>query len=143
MAKRYLITIDVGTSSTKTALWDDAGAGIAEASAAYSLNQPFPLWAEIDANFWWLSVCSTIRQVMSRGSAHPYDIAGIGIDAVGWTLVPVDRESNPLAPAMIWLERRAGEEAEFMRGLPKAPPLVNLVADPIDPAYISTTMLWL
>jgi sugar (pentulose or hexulose) kinase len=37
--------------------------------------------------------------------ADPASIAGIGVDGVGWTLIPVDRAGNPLHPAMIWLDR--------------------------------------
>jgi glycerol kinase len=32
MIQRYILTIDVGTSSTKTAVWNDAGKQLAEAA---------------------------------------------------------------------------------------------------------------
>ena len=49
MTNRYILTIDQGTSSVKTALWDETGHTLAEASQAYALNRPEPVWAEIDA----------------------------------------------------------------------------------------------
>ena len=99
----YLVTIEVGTSSTKTALWDDNGNILAEAAQAYSLHRPDPLWAEIDENVWWRAICATVRQVVAESAIGMARIAGIGIDAVGWTLVPVDEHINPLHPALIWL----------------------------------------
>src|SRR5512136_2265675 len=96
----YIITIDVGTSSTKTALWDDAGQQLAEASQAYALTRPQPIWAEIDGNLWWKAVCATARQVIAKGNVDPQQVAGVGVDGIGWTLLPVDSDGEPLHPAL-------------------------------------------
>ena len=143
MAQPCILTIDVGTSSTKTAVWNQQGTVLAEASAAYTLHRPSPLVAEIDANVWWQAICDTIQQVMTEADEQPHEVAGIGIDAVGWTLIPVDEAVNPLAPAMIWLDRRAVAETAWLNSLPEAERLVNLVANPIDEAYITPKLVWL
>ncbi len=143
MTHRYIITIDIGTSSTKTALWDEAGHTVAETAYSYALHRPSSLWAEIDANAWWRAICETTREVMGRSGIHPSDIAGIGVDGVGWTLVPVNEDVEPLAPAMIWLDRRAQTETDWLNALPDANRLIELDANPIDPAYITPKLLWL
>src|SRR5690606_26154230 len=143
MAQRYLLTIDVGTSSAKTALWDDAGNVVAEASAAYDLRRPEPLWAEIDVSAWWRAVCATTRETLATSGIAPSAIAGVGVDGVGWTLIPVDRAGKALAPAMIWLDRRAEAESRWLQSLPRAGELVDLVANPLDAAYITPKLLWL
>ena len=143
MAARYIITIDVGTSSTKTALWDEGGQLLAEASSDYALHRPSPLWAEIDADIWWRAVCETTRAVLALSRVHPSDIAGIGVDGLGWTLIAVDQNGDPLAPAMIWLDRRAQSETDWLNGLPESARFVELDANPIDPAYITPKLLWL
>ena len=143
MAQKCILTVDVGTSSTKTAVFNQNGHVLAEASAAYPLHRPSPLVAEIDADVWWQAICKTIRQVMTEARIQPADIAGIGMDAVGWTLIPVDEFINPLAPAAIWLDRRAVAETEWLNSLPEAKRLINLNANPIDAAYITPKLLWL
>lgn len=143
MASRYILTVDVGTSSTKTSLWMESGLPVAHASYAYSLNRPQPLWAEIDGDIWWHAVCQTIQEVLSKGGIDPSAIAGIGVDAVGWTLVPVDQFGNPLRQAMIWLDRRAEEETSWLKSLPQAGELVSLNANPLDAAYITPKLVWL
>ena len=40
MATRYILTVDVGTSSTKTALWTEAGQCVAQTTSAYELHRP-------------------------------------------------------------------------------------------------------
>jgi xylulokinase len=143
MEHKYIVTIDLGTSSVKTALWDEAGQLVMETTQAYSLNRHDPLWAEIDGNVWWDAVQATIRQVVFTSNIDPHQICGIGVDGVGWTLIAVDSEVNPLCPAMIWLDRRAEEETTWLRSLSDADKLVSLVANPIDSAYITPKLLWL
>ena len=65
MAHQYLVTIDVGTSSTKTGLWTEDGHLVAEATQAYSLHRPDPVSAEIDGEVWWQAVCSTVHEVLA------------------------------------------------------------------------------
>ncbi len=143
MASRYILTVDVGTSSTKTSLWTEAGQLVAHATATYDLQRAEPLWAEIDGDIWWQAVCETIRTVLATSKVDPTSIAGIGVDGVGWTLIPVDRAGDPLYPAMIWLDRRAEEETSWLKSLPEAESLVNLNANPLDAAYITPKLVWL
>ena len=143
MAGKYILTIDVGTSSTKTAIWDVEGRLCASATGVYSLQRPAPLWAEIDPELWWQAIIDTTAQVLAEASIHPEDVIGIGMDGVGWTLIPVDQNNNALYPAMLWLDRRASAETEWLNSLPQAGQLVSLVANPIDEAYITPKLLWL
>jgi len=143
MKQRCVITVDVGTSSTKTSLWNEAGQLLAHASCGYALHRPRPLWAEIDCDVWWQAVCTTIREVIAENEAAPDHIAGIGIDGVGWTLVPVNQAGDPLRPAMIWLDRRAEQETSWLKSLPDAEAFVNLNANPLDAAYITPKLIWL
>lgn len=143
MAHRYILTIDQGTSSVKTALWDEAGRVLAEASHAYALSRPQPVWAEIDANVWWAALCITVKQVVAQSGVEAREIAGIGVDGIGWTLVPVDRDIEPLCPAMIWLDRRAEAETQWLKAPAGADQLIELAANPIDPAYITPKLVWL
>ena len=143
MANQYILMVDVGTSSTKTSLWDVNGMAAAEVTASNFVNRPSPLQAEIDATQWWNTVVSTIRQVLSQSGIHPDEIVGIGIDAIGWALIPVDRNVNPVSPGMIWLDRRSHEETAWLNSLPEAKYLINLDANPIDEAYVTPKMVWL
>jgi xylulokinase len=143
MAQRYIITVDVGTSSTKTSLWTEAGQLLAHASYGYAVDRPEPLWAEIDGDLWWQAVCATIQEVVLKSGVAPANVTGIGIDGVGWTLIPVDKAGNPLRSAMIWLDRRAEVETDWLKALPEANDLINLNANPLDAAYITPKLIWL
>lgn len=139
----YIVTIDQGTSSTKTALWDEEGGLVAQASAPYDLERPEALWAEIDPERWWDALGATIAAVLASSRVAAHEIAAVGVDGIGWSLVPVDAAFRPLAPAMIWLDRRAEPEAAELRASPEADRLIDLVANPLDAAYITPKLAWL
>ena len=143
MKHQYILTVDIGTSSTKTVLWTENGKQVAEASESYSLIRQHPSWAEMNAIDWWKATCTTVRKVITSAGADARQVVGIGVDGLGWTLLPVDSQGEPLRPAMIWLDRRAEEEAAWLRSLPEASRLVDLVANPLDAAYITPKLIWL
>jgi xylulokinase len=139
----YLIAVDVGTSSTKTALYAADGRRLTESAAEYSVSRPFPGWAEMNVEDWWHAACTTVRQVVEQAGIDPREVRGIGMDGVSWTLIPVDRELRALCPAMIWLDRRAEAEAAWLRSQPEADRWIDLVANPLDAAYVTPKLLWL
>ena len=60
---RYLLGIDVGTSGTKTVLFDEKGNVIASESYEYPLYQPQNGWAEQNPADWWNAAKSTVKSV--------------------------------------------------------------------------------
>src|SRR5512146_3085573 len=132
-----LLTIDNGTSSTKAALWTLEGEVLAETSISYAIQRPRPTWAEIDAELWWQAACQACRALLAESGAPAASVRAVALDGISWTLLAVDRALRPLAPALIWMDRRAEVEAQELRASPAAQRLVNLSANPLDPAYIT------
>ena len=60
----YLIGIDVGTSATKTVLFDENGQIKGSVSCEYPLYQPENGWAEQKAEDWRDAVLKTLKEVM-------------------------------------------------------------------------------
>src|SRR4051794_22920002 len=139
----HIVTIDQGTSSMKTALWDSRGVPVAEATAAYDLDRPDAVRAEIDPERWWDALCRTVGEVLAASGVPATDVAAVALDGIGWTLVPVDAALRPLAPAITWLDRRAEGEATALRARNDAAGLIDLVANPLDAAYITPKLAWL
>ena len=75
----YLIGIDVGTSATKTVLFDEAGTVMASASQEYPLYQPKNGWAEQKPEDWRDAVLATLERVVSQAAVEREAIKGIGI----------------------------------------------------------------
>jgi xylulokinase len=75
---RYLLGIDIGTSGTKTALFDLSGNMLAAETCEYPLYQPRNGWAEQVPADWWKAAVSTIGAVLKKSGAHPSEIGGVG-----------------------------------------------------------------
>ena len=52
---RYLLGLDIGTSGTKTALFDENGNTMESATYGYELYQPNLGWVEQKPEEWWWS----------------------------------------------------------------------------------------
>ena len=75
----YLIGLDIGTSGTKTVLFDTQGNTVASATEEYPLYQPQNGWAEQDPEDWWNAAVKTISQVLSLSGVQPQQVKGVGL----------------------------------------------------------------
>ena len=115
---RYLLGLDIGSSSVKASLVESAtGACVA---SEYFPKSEAPIlavktgWAEQDPQMWWDNMKLALAKVMADSGAKGEDIAAIGISYQMHGLVCVDRDFNVLRPAIIWCDSRAvpyGERA--------------------------------
>lgn len=143
MARNLLLGIDLGTSACKIAAFDFEGNIVAHHTSYYHTFYPCRDYVEQDANEWWAAVCKGIRSLLSRNGIAADEIAGIGVDGTSWACLPVDREGNPLYRAMLWLDRRAKQQAEQMKEKLGEERLIALSGNPVDAAYIVPKILWL
>ena len=75
----YIIGIDIGTSGTKTVLFDEAGKVIASKTIEYPMYQPQNGYAEQDPKDWADAVINTIKAVMTISGVNKEDVKGIGL----------------------------------------------------------------
>ena len=109
---KYVIGIDVGTSGTKTVLFDEKGGVIASATIEYPLYQPHNGWAEQDPLDWWNASAKTTKTVIEKSGVSPEAIVGVGISGQMHGLVMLDRDHRqPRADGLHRLEDPVGEKA--------------------------------
>ena len=102
----YLIGIDVGTSSTKTVLYDENLNEVFISNYEYPLYQPQNGWAEQDANDWSKALIYTIKDIVNNSMINIDDICGIGITGQMHGLVMLDFDNNVIRPSIIWADQR-------------------------------------
>ena len=108
----YLIGIDLGTSGTKTVLFDREGRVAASATVEYPLYQERNGWAEQDPQDWWNAACQTLREVMAQSGVDPKDVKGLGISGQMHGLVMLDEAGEVIRPSIIWCDQRTAAECE-------------------------------
>ena len=93
---KYTVGIDIGTSGTKTVLFDEMGTPIASHTIEYPLYQPKNGWAEQDPKDWWNAAVSTIKTVLAKSGVNKDDVVSLGISGQMHGLVMLDAEGNVL-----------------------------------------------
>ncbi len=118
MTKRYLLGLDVGSSSVKASLVD-ADTGVCAASAFFPEKEA-PImavkagWAEQEPDSWWNYAKLSLQKIMAETGAKADDVKAIGISYQMHGLVCVDKQQQVLRPSIIWCDSRAvpyGEKA--------------------------------
>jgi len=118
MATRYLLGFDVGSSSVKASLVNaDSGKCV---STAFFPEKEAPImaqkagWAEQEPDSWWQYAKQSLQKIMAEAGVKGEEIMAVGISYQMHGLVCVDKNLQPLRPAIIWCDSRAvpyGERA--------------------------------
>lgn len=139
---KYLLGIDIGTSGTKTVLFDRGGNPISSSTAEYPLYQPEIGWAEQDPQDWWNAVCITINQVIKGSNINPESISGIGLSGQMHGLVMLDGNGNVLRKSIIWCDQRTAKECVEITEKVGEKRLIDITANPALTGFTASKILW-
>jgi xylulokinase len=107
-----ILSVDLGTTAIKVALFDEQGALLAKASREYELSTPSALEVELDVEEYWNAFKQGVAEVLEKSPGAAQSIRALGISAQGETLICADEAGNALRPAIVWLDNRAQDEAD-------------------------------
>lgn len=118
MAKKYYLGMDQGTTGTTTLLLDEKWNLVARGYKEHSQHYPHPGWVEHDPMEIWDSVLESINMALDIAGAKPNEIACIGLDNQGETVMLWDKETGiPVYNAIVWQDRRTARYADAMTEL--------------------------
>ncbi|MDR1136429.1 MAG: xylulokinase [Clostridiales Family XIII bacterium] len=139
---KYLIGIDIGTSGTKTVIFNDSGSPIASKTVEYPMYQPHNGWAEQDPEDWWRATVDGLRAVLAKSGADAGEIAGVGLSGQMHGLVMLDSEGRSLRPSIIWCDQRTGAECEYMNRVVGEKRMIEITANPPMTGFTASKILW-
>ena len=138
----YILVIDEGTTSTRAVLF--AADGTAVDSCQRPLTQHYPQagLVEHDATeIWNLTLACAQEMVAKAGGAD--QIASIGITNQRETVVFWDRRTGkPLAPAIVWQDRRTADMCAAMKDQGEEPVVQAKTGLLLDPYFSGSKIGW-
>ena len=140
--KKYLLGIDIGTSSCKITLFHFNGQVVAQESETYPLYYPHDGWVEQDPDEWWNKIAFCIRKILTTETIKADEIAGIGIAGQGWAAIPVDKEGNCLRKTPIWLDTRARNVWKDVEGNVSKEEIFSISKNTWSPSYTTPKLIW-
>ena len=142
--KKLILSIDQGTTSTRSILFDLQGNKIY--SSQYEFNQIFPKlgWVEHNPEEIWNITLKTIKQSIKKSKTLKAKIISIGITNQRETTIMWDKNTGkPIYNAIVWQDRRTQKICESL----KKRKLENLFRKKtglfIDPYFSATKIKWI
>lgn len=115
MTKRgnqFIAVIDLGTTGNRSVLFDLEGNEIIKAYSEFPTVTDELKKAEQNAQDWWLTTQNTMQEALAKKKINAKDISAISVVSQRATLVPLDKDGNPLARAITWMDGRISPSAE-------------------------------
>ncbi len=139
---KYTIGIDIGTSGTKTVLFDSLGRKQASSTIEYPLYQPRNGWAEQDPADWKNAVFASVADAVIKSGVDPADVVGIGLSGQMHGLVMLDADGNVLRNSIIWCDQRTAAECADIENLVGKKRLIEISANPALTGFTASKILW-
>ncbi|MCX7667859.1 MAG: FGGY family carbohydrate kinase, partial [Atribacterota bacterium] len=142
MTKRYILGVDLGTSSIKGTLLNLESNEVIGASVELPVSYPDSYSAEQNPEDWWNAFLLLLRKLKEKINDLT-QIEGIGLSGQMLGLVVLDEKGLPLRPAIIWCDQRSFRELEHIKEVLGEERLLEYTANTPLTGYWLPKILWL
>lgn len=129
--------IDIGTSSVKTVLIDEAGALCGSSAADLDISRPQSLWSEQNPSDWWTATNMAVAG-LDLSLRHKVKAIGLSGQMHGATLL--NKSHEPLRPAILWNDGRSFMECDQLHDA--EPDFVTKGGNLVMPGFTAPKLLW-
>ena len=144
MAKKYILALDQGTTSSRAILFDGKAQMVATAQQEFEQIFPKPGWVEHDANEIFRSVYDTAMEVMKKNSVSAGEIDSIGITNQRETTVVWNKKTGfPVYNAIVWQDRRTSDTVDALKAAGHAALFMKKTGLVLDAYFSGTKVKWI
>jgi len=141
---RVVLALDQGTSSSRTLVVDETGAILATAQKTVARSYPRPGLVEMDPHEIWHCQLDSAVEALARAGVGADEVAAVGITNQRETTILWDRAtSEPIAPAIVWQDRRTAALCESLREAGHEALVRSKTGLLLDPYFSATKLAWL
>ncbi len=139
-----LLAIDQGTTGTTALIVDDTGRIVARGYAELPQHFPKPGWVEHDGEEIWETTLNAIRAALGADHGRSATLAAIGITNQRETTLVWDRASSrPIAPAIVWQDRRTAPRCAALQRAGEERDIQRQTGLRLDPYFSATKVEWI
>lgn len=141
---KYLLGVDVGTTSIKTGVITGSGRLLAITAETYRMVQDGPAHHQIDGEDLWKSFLKCLNTLAQEQKIDLGMVAGIGISCLCPGLAAFDRDGKVLVNPIIYSDQRSVEEAEEIKSRAGEDRIFDITGNNVMSGAMSgTSMLWI
>ena len=142
--KKYILTIDQGTTSSRVVLYDVKFNIKSIEQKEFKQYFPKDGWVEHDAEEIWNDVKCLIRQTIKKNKLNPSQIISIGITNQRETTVLWNKKTGkPIYKAIVWQDRRTANYCDQLRLKKKDKFIQKITGLVLDPYFSATKIKWI
>jgi len=139
----YLMGVDLGTSGVKAMIIDYEGNAETVSHVEYGIDIPFEGYAEQRPEAWWKAAVSAIKSVLEKSGVQARDIKGVGLSGQMHGAVLINKNLDPVRPAIIWCDRRSKAQVDEINDKIGRERLGRLALNPVATGFQTASMLWI
>lgn len=144
MEKKYIMSIDQGTTSSRAIIFDKEGNPKWSFQKEFTQHFPEPGWVEHDANEIWISVLTVIAGVLIESGLKPSNIDSIGITNQRETTVVWDKNTGrPIYRAIVWQSKQTNDISTKLKDDGYTEMIHKKTGLVIDSYFSATKVRWL
>lgn len=144
MASHYILSLDQGTTSSRSMVFDKQGNIISMAQKEFKQIFPQPGWVEHDASEIWSTQYGTMAEALAKAKINMKQIAAIGITNQRETTVLWDRKTGlPVYNAIVWQDRRTASFCDELKEAGMAAAIQQRTGLIIDAYFSATKLKWI
>jgi xylulokinase len=139
---RYILGVDLGTSSIKASVLDLKEKNIINDSVPLEVSYPDSFSAEQNPQDWWQGFVGLIHKLAQK-LGNLREIQAVGLSGQMLGLVLMDKGGSPVRPCLIWCDQRSHRENEEIKSKLGLERVVRMTANTPLPGYWLPKILWL
>ena len=140
----FVVAVDGGTESLRASVFDLTGRCVAAVAEPYETRFAPGARAEQDPEDWWRAIGAATRRAVADAGISPDAVMALACATTCCTVVALDGNAKPLRPALLWMDVRAGAEADAVLATGDPALCVNGAGQgPVSAEWMIPKALWL
>jgi len=144
MAKKYILALDQGTTSSRSIIVNEQGNIVAMEQQEFTQIFPESGWVEHDPKEILESQLTTLKKVLKKANVSPTDIVGIGITNQRETTIVWNKNTGrPIYNAIVWQDKRTANICENLKQKDLENYIKKTTGLVIDSYFSATKITWI
>ncbi len=143
-ARRMILAIDQGTTSSRAILFDDHLHPVSNAQQEFAQHFPASGWVEHEPEDLWESTLAVCRQALAKAQVSAAEVAAIGITNQRETTLVWDRRTGEaIHRAIVWQDRRTSERCAALEAQGHGDLVAARTGLRLDPYFSGSKIAWI
>ena len=140
---KYLIGLDIGTSSTKAIAFDLHGNIISKSNIGYPILNPKPSWSEQNPDEMLTAVINSIKAVVFENVNKGNELLAVSFSAAMHGIIAVNENGDKLTDCIIWADTRSTKVSESIKNSEIGHKIYMRTGTPIHPMSPLCKIAWM